>query len=58
MGIKPDWFLNYLSNRTQTVFMDNIASDSAKVTCGVPQGSILGPLLYLCYVNDMNIIIV
>ena len=53
MGINPGWFKSYLSNRQQLVSVDGISSDFQKITCGVPQGSLLGPLLYLCYSNDM-----
>ena len=49
------WFHSYLTNRTQLVNVNRINSDLANVTCGVPQGSMLGPLLFLCYVNDMSI---
>ena len=50
-----DWFKSYLKGRTQVVIANETRSESGTVTCGVPQGSLLGPLLFLCYVNDMPI---
>ena len=48
------WFRDYLFNRRQIVSYDGILSDPEPVVCGVPQGSILGPLMFLIFFNDFD----
>ena len=52
-GISFDWLTSYLSNRSQYVLYNKTESEDKPISCGIPQGSILGPILFILYINDL-----
>ena len=52
-SLEHDWFTSHLDNRKQFCGVDGTSSDVKGINCGAPQGSCLGPLLFLIYINDL-----
>ena len=48
------WLKNYLSDRYQCTLANNVVSSTKNISCGVPQGSVCGPLLFLLYINNLS----
>ena len=52
-GVSHEWLKSYLIERNQITVIDGITSSSSSISHGVPQGSVVGPLLFLIFINDL-----
>jgi hypothetical protein len=55
-GVALDWFKSYLSDRYQCVDINGNLSESKRIKISILQGSILGPILFLCFINDLYLV--
>ena len=54
-GIAKDWLASNLSDRQQFVTVNGVKCDLTSISCGIPQGSVFGPILFLLYINDFHL---